>query len=275
MAELAERVALVTGAGSGIGQAAAVLMAREGARVACLSRTERELEETVGLIRKAGGEGFAVEGDVSKPADVLRAVRAVCDRWGRLDVVFANAGVNGVWAPIEELDDAEWEKTLAINLSGTFYTIKHAVPYLKRQGGSIVVTASVNGTRMFSNTGATAYATTKAGQVAMAKMLALELAPFKVRVNVVCPGAIATEIDDNTERRDLDKVRYPVEFPRGKVPLTGGKPGTAEQVARLVLFLASDASDHITGSEVWIDGAQSLLQGCAGRGTGRKGGTSG
>ena len=259
--QLSERVALVTGAGSGIGQASALLLAREGAKVAALGRTESELEETVRKIREAGGEGMVVTADVSKPDEVLHALRAVSDRWGRLDIVLANAGVNGVWAPIEELSDEEWEKTLAINLSGTFYTVKHAVPYLKRQGGSVVVTASVNGTRMFSNSGATAYATTKAGQVAMTKMLALELAPHRVRVNVICPGAITTEIDDNTERRDLNEARYPVEFPKGKVPLTGGKPGTAEQVARLVLFLASDASDHITGTEVWIDGAQSLLQG--------------
>lgn len=259
--QLSERVALVTGAGSGIGQASALLLAREGAKVAALGRTETELEETVQTIRRDGGEGMVVTADVSKPDEVLRACLSVCDRWGRLDIVLANAGVNGVWAPIDELTDEEWEKTLAINLSGTFYTIKHAVPYLKRQGGSVVVTASVNGTRMFSNSGATAYATTKAGQVAMTKMLALELAPHRVRVNVICPGAIATEIDDNTERRDLKEASYPVEFPRGKVPLTGGKPGTAEQVARLVLFLASDASDHITGTEVWIDGAQSLLQG--------------
>ena len=259
--QLSERVALVTGAGSGIGQASALLLAREGAKVAALGRTESELEATVNKIREDGGEGMVVTADVSKPDEVLHALRAVSDRWGRLDIVLANAGVNGVWAPIDELSDEEWEKTLSINLSGTFYTIKHAVPYLKRQGGSVVVTASVNGTRMFSNSGATAYATTKAGQVAMTKMLALELAPHRVRVNVICPGAIATEIDDNTERRDLKEARYPVEFPRGQVPLTGGKPGTAEQVARLVLFLASDASDHITGTEVWIDGAQSLLQG--------------
>ena len=114
---------------------------------------------------------------------------------------------------------------------------------------------------MFSNTGATAYACSKAGQVAFAKMVALELAEHKVRVNVICPGAIETNIDENTEKVELEKVKAPVEFPEGKVPLTGGRPGTAEQVARLVLFLASDESGHITGTEVWIDGAQSLLQG--------------
>ena len=95
----------------------------------------------------------------------------------------------------------------------------------------------------------------------LGRMLALELAPDKVRVNVICPGAIKTNIDENTERRDLEDVQIPVEFPEGKVPLTRGQPGTAEQVARLVLFLASDASDHITGTEVWIDGAESLLKG--------------
>lgn len=92
-------------------------------------------------------------------------------------------------------------------------------------------------------------------------MVALELAQDRVRVNVICPGAITTEIDDNTERQDLEEVSPPVEFPEGQIPLTQGKPGSAEQVAQLVLFLASDASSHITGTEVWIDGGQSLLQG--------------
>jgi len=114
--------------------------------------------------------------------------------------VFANAGINGVWAPLEELSPEAWDKTLNINLRCTFLTIKYAVPFLKKQGGSIIVTLSVNGTRMFSNTGASAYATSKAGQVALTKMIALELAQDKVRANVICPGAIETEIDQNTER---------------------------------------------------------------------------
>jgi NAD(P)-dependent dehydrogenase (short-subunit alcohol dehydrogenase family) len=125
----------------------------------------------------------------------------------------------------------------------------------------VIITSSVNGTRMFSNTGATAYACSKAAQVAFAKMVAVELGPHNVRVNVICPGAIETSIDENTEQRDLEHVMIPVEFPEGKIPLTHGTPGTAEQCAQLVLFLASDASSHVSGTEVWIDGAQSLLQG--------------
>ena len=259
--DLDGRVAAVTGGGSGIGRASALALAAQGAGVAVLGRTRSELDESVAAIEKLGGRALAVEADTSRSDQVLDAYRRVSDRWGRLDIVVANAGVNGVWAPIEDLEPEEFEKTIAINLTGTFLTIKHAVPYLKRQGGSIVVVASINGTRVFSNTGATAYSCSKAGQVAMTKMLALELAPSKVRVNVVCPGAISTEIDDNTERRDLESVKIPVEFPEGQVPLTGGKPGEAEQVARLVLFLASDSSSLITGTEVWIDGGQSLIRG--------------
>ena len=256
------KVAFITGGGSGIGEGTAKLFAAEGAKVAVLGRTKEKLEETVRRIREAsGGEAIAVQGDVSKYEDMERAVREIVDRWGRLDVVFANAGINGVWAPIEELAPEEWEKTIRINLSGTFFAIKAAVPHLKERGGSVIVTSSVNGTRMFSNSGASAYATTKAGQVALAQMLALELAKHKIRVNVICPGAIETEIEESTEHRDQEKAKEPVEYPEGEIPLTDGKPGSADQVARLVLFLASDDSGHITGTPVWIDGGQSLLQG--------------
>lgn len=259
---LENRVALVTGGGSGIGEAAAVLFAREGARVAILGRTKEKLEETVKRITDAGGEALAVQGDVSRYPDMERVVGEVVEKWGRLDVVFANAGINGVWAPIDELKPEEWEKTIAINLTGTFFTIKAAVPALRKQGGgSVIVTSSINGTRVFSNSGASAYSSTKAGQVALTQMLALELAKDRIRVNVICPGAIDTEIEEHTERRDLDKAKEPAEFPEGDLPLTDGKPGKAEQVAKLALFLASDDSDHITGTPVWIDGGQSLLKG--------------
>ena len=258
--QLQHKVALITGGGEGIGRSTALLFANEGARVAVLGRHRENLDPVVERIADRGGEAMAVCADVSNAEQMQAAVREVVDRWGRLDVVFANAGINGVWAPLEELEPEEWDRTLSINLKGTFLTVKYALPHLKERGGSVIVNSSINGTRVFSNTGATAYSCSKAGQVAFTKMAALELAPWKVRVNVICPGAIETNIDDNTERRNLEKVRTPVEFPDTDKPLERG-PGDPRQVARLVLFLASDASDHVTGTEVWIDGGESLIRG--------------
>ncbi|AFZ17634.1 SDR family oxidoreductase [Allocoleopsis franciscana] len=258
--QLTGKVALITGAGSGIGKATSLLLAKEGAKIAVLGRTEDELQETVAQIQNSGGEAIPVGADISQPDEMQQAVQKIINQWGRLDIVFANAGINGVWAPIEELEPQEWNKTINVNLTGTFLTVKYAVPYLKKQGGSVIITSSVNGTRIFSNTGATAYSCTKAAQVAFTKMVALELAKHRIRVNVICPGAITTNIDENTERRDLEEIQEPVEFPEGKIPLTDGKPGSSEQVAQLVLFLASEASGHITGTEMWIDGGESLLK---------------
>jgi NAD(P)-dependent dehydrogenase (short-subunit alcohol dehydrogenase family) len=256
-----DKVALVTGAGSGIGRAAALLLAHEGARVVALDHTEETAAQTVKAIERQRGQAIAVVADVSDPAAMQAALQQAGEQWGRLDIVFANAGINGVWAPLDELEPDEWDRTLAVNLKGTYLTVKYALPYLKKRGGSVIITASVNGTRIFSNTGATAYSCSKAAQVAFAKMTALELARDGIRVNVICPGAIETNIDDSTEQRSLDEVRIPVEYPEGSQPLEGGKPGTAEQVAQLVLFLASDAASHISGTEIWIDGTESLLRG--------------
>jgi NAD(P)-dependent dehydrogenase (short-subunit alcohol dehydrogenase family) len=259
--QLQDRVALVTGGSSGIGKATAKRLANAGAKIAVLGRTEDEVQGTVDEIGSEGGEALPLLADVSNPADMQHAVEQINVAWGRLDILFANAGINGVWAPLEALEPDEWDRTLDINLKGTFLTVKYAVPHLKRSGGSIIITSSVNGTRIFSNTGATAYSCSKAAQVAFTKMIALELAPSHIRVNVVCPGAIETQIEENIEKRDLESVRIPVEFPEGRIPLTHDRPGSAAEVAELVLFLASDASRHITGTEIWIDGGQSLLQG--------------
>jgi NAD(P)-dependent dehydrogenase (short-subunit alcohol dehydrogenase family) len=259
--QLEGKVALVTGAGSGIGKGAAIRLAKEGAKVAALGRTGDEIMATVAEIKGNGGMAISVVADISEPAQMESAIEQIIREWERLDIVFANAGINGVWAPLEELTPEEWDHTLDINLKGTFLTVKYAVPYLKQHGGSVIITSSVNGNRIFSNTGATAYSCSKAAQVAFAKMVALELAKDRVRVNVICPGAIETEISDNTEQRDLERVREPAEFPEGKIPLTDGRPGSSEQVADLVLFLASDASSHISGTEIYIDGAESRLRG--------------
>ncbi len=260
MTHLSGKVALVTGAGSGIGKATAVLLAQHGARVVALAHTADEVEQTVKEITQGGNEAITAIADISNENEIQGAVQQAVERWGHLDIVFANAGINGVWAPIEELTLEEWNRTISTNLTGTFLTIKCSVPYLKKQGGSIVVTASVNGTRVFSNSGATAYSATKAAQVAMTKMLAVELAQSNIRVNVVCPGATDTEISDNTQARNVEQIKFPTEFPKGSIPL-GGKPATSEDVAELVMFLSSDAARNITGTEVWIDGASSLVKG--------------
>ncbi len=257
---MTERVAFISGGGSGIGEAAATLLAQRGVNVALAGRTPDELFEVAEMIKRAGGSAITVACDVSDEESVRSAIATTVQEWGRLDVVVANAGVNGTWAGIEDLTVDDFRTTLDINLVGTFTTIKYAVPHLRRRGGSVIITSSVNGTRMFSNSGASAYSSSKAGQVALAKMLAVELGPDNIRVNVICPGAINTEIADNTDA-DNDEVKVPVEYPEGNIPLTGGKPGSAEQVGELIAFLASDGANHISGTEIWIDGAQSLLQG--------------
>lgn len=259
--DLNGKVALVTGAGSGLGKAAALRLVQAGARVAALGRTGDDLQATVDKIVTAGGQAIAVEADISRPEEMQAAAAQIEKEWKRLDIVFANAGINGVWAPIEDLKPDEWTRTLTVNLTGTFLTVKYALPLLKRRGGSVIITSSINGTRVFSNAGASAYSSSKAGQVAFAKMAALELAKHGIRVNVICPGWIETEIDENTEKRNVEAAQEPAQYPEGAVPLTDGGPGSSDQVAELVLFLASDASSHITGTEVWIDGGQSLLQG--------------
>lgn len=260
--ELDGKVAVITGGASGIGQATARRFIQEGARIGLVDRNGGALKQTAEALRQEEeGAVLPMKADIAEAADIQQVYTTVEDQWGRLDIVFAQAGINGMWAPVEKLEPEEWEETIRVNLTGTFHTVKYAVPLLKRQGGSIVVTSSVSGTRLFSTGGRSAYAVSKAGQLAFVKMMAMELAPYEIRVNAICPGTIQTKLNENIRQRDLDDVQYPVNYPEGVVPLTGGQPGQPEDVAELVLFLASDRARHITGTPVWIDGAQSLFQG--------------
>jgi NAD(P)-dependent dehydrogenase (short-subunit alcohol dehydrogenase family) len=250
---------LVTGAGSGLGKAAALLLAAEGAHLALLGRTPEQLDETASAVEAQGGTAIKLVADIADLSQMQSAFAKIESQFGQLEGVFANAGVNGTWAPIDDLTYDEWNETIRINLGGTFLTLNLAVPLMKRHGGSIVITSSINGTRTFTNGGASAYSTTKAGQLALGQMAALELARYRIRVNVICPGAIESEIGDNTTRRHVRRASVRATFPDGRVPLTRGEPGTAGDVARLVLFLLSDDASHISGTPIWIDGAQSLL----------------
>ncbi|MBY4610139.1 SDR family oxidoreductase [Rhizobium sp. 9T] len=252
--------ALVTGAGSGIGKAAALKLAAEGARVAVLSRTESEVQETCNEIVAAGGRSIALTADTSDESQMRAAIDRMTEAFGGIDIVVANAGINGVWAPIDDLKPDEWDQTMAVNLRGTYLTLHLTVPYLKRNGGSIVVVSSINGTRTFTTPGATAYTATKAAQVAMVQQLALELGKHRIRINAVCPGAIETGIAANTTMRHREETEVPVIWPEGEIPITNGKKGSSEDVAEAILFLASDHARHITGTPIWIDGGQSLLR---------------
>ncbi len=254
------KTALVTGGGSGIGKGAALRLAEGGAFVALLGRTEAELEEVLEEIHAAGGEGMVLVADVSDDGGMAEAVAQLIEARKALHIVVANAGINGTWAPIDDLRPDEFDTTIAINLRGTYLTLHHAVPHMKTMGGSIVVVSSINGTRSFTTPGATAYSASKAAQLAMVQQLALELGRYRIRINAVCPGAIDTDIDDNTRTRQKLQAAIPVDFPEGDVPLTGGRAGRIEDVADVIAFLASDASRHVTGTPIWVDGGQSLLR---------------
>lgn len=252
---------LITGAGSGIGRAVAEEVASAGGRAVLLGRTRSALED---VLKKIGGPArghLLLVADVSDEASLQYAFSVMAESVPCLHGVVANAGINGVWAPLDRLSVEEWDTTLAVNLRGTFLTVRMALPFLKPGGGSVVVVSSINGNRIFSNSGATAYACSKAAQVAFAKMTALEFARDRIRVNVVCPGAIRTGIEDSMETRDIGALHLPVLFPEGDVPLTGGSPGEPGDVAGTIGFLLSDAASHVTGTELYVDGGQSLLQG--------------
>ena len=279
------QVALVTGAASGIGRATALRLAQEGARVGLLDRNAAALDEAVaevaasaqdflplslreGLPSPGTGKGSGGEGglaipllaDISDPDALKAAVEQLLAIYGQLDILFANAGIPGVWAPVEDITPDEFDELLRVNVRGTFLSVQAALPALRRQGGSIVITSSVTGTNMFSDSGASAYATTRAAVLAFGKMMAFELAQDRIRVNIVCPGSVTTNILDHISYRNLEKLRYPIEH-TGGVPLTDGAPATPDQIAGVVLFLVSDLASYVTGEVVVVDGATSILRG--------------
>ncbi|MEK4250017.1 SDR family oxidoreductase [Paenibacillus sp. FSL W7-1287] len=256
---LDNKVAVITGAASGIGQATAIALAKAGAKIVLVDLNNRRAETTEEQIKQLGGECIFVDTDVADPKRVEQAIQQAVDTFKTIDIVFANAGINGTVAPIEDLTPDQWDETLTTNLKSTFLTIKYAIPHMKQNGGSIIITSSINGSRKFSGFGMSAYSSSKAGQVAFAKMAALELAQYKIRVNVICPGAIQTNIGENTFKQpEVEKIQIPVVYPEGSQPLEHG-PGKPEQVADLVKFLASSSSSHISGTEIFIDGAETLL----------------
>lgn len=258
---LAGRVALVTGGGSGIGEAACHALAAAGAAVAVVDIRAEPAQAVAEQITAAGGRALALTADVADEEAMSAAVTRTATELGGLHVVFANAGINGMQTPIDEMTLDEWHATIETNLTGVFLTVKHSIPHLRAAGGgSIVMTASINGNTLFSLPGYAAYSTSKGGVAVFAKMAALELARWDIRVNAIMPGMVTTNIGERTYTRNLERVAWEFTPPRRWPPL-GGKPADPSDVADLVLFLASDASRHVTGAEIVIDDAYSLLRG--------------
>ena len=257
---LTGKVAFVTGGGSGIGAAACRAFAAAGAAVGVVDFRAEAAERVTREINERGGRALALVADVTSEDAVARAVADTVAAFGGLHIVFTNAGINGMQTPIEEMTLDEWHATIETNLTGTFLATKHSIPHLRAAGGgSIIVTASVNGTRLFSAPGYSAYSTSKAGQTVFARMAAAELARWGIRVNTIMPGAIETNLGERTYRRNLEKVTYDVKFPDYFPPLNN-RSGTPEEIADTVLFLASDASRYITGAEIIVDAGLTLLR---------------
>ena len=252
MARFQGKSIIVTGAGSGIGRAAAILFAREGGRVVVADRSEG-VEETVASIAAGGGDARAIRMDAGEEADVDRArSRSPAIRFGGLDVMFANAGISGGMANLFDTDVALITEVLRVNLIGPFLAIKHAAPRIaERGGGAIVLTASVAGIR--SGAGSPAYSASKAGVINLAQVSAQQLSGSNVRVNAVCPGLTETGMtkpvfDYAREADKMDRVGRLNPLRRGAQP---------EELAEVAAFLASDAASYVNGQAIAVDGGLS------------------
>ncbi|MBI4286586.1 MAG: SDR family oxidoreductase [Chloroflexi bacterium] len=242
--KLAEKVAIITGGGGGIGRATGLLFAQEGARVVIADLARASGEETVRQIEANGGVAMFVETDVTRPGDVAKMVSEAIEAYGRLDILFNNAGILGETASVGDATEENWDRVLAINLRSVFLCSKYAVrEMLKSGGGAIINTSSATGLRGLP--GNTAYNTSKAAVIAFTRNMALEYAANNIRVNCICPGHVATPM---TNAQPEAFVKW---FMR-QTPM--GRQGRPEEIARAALYLASDDSSYVTGTALVIDG---------------------
>jgi len=245
--ELHGKVGIVTGGTSGIGRDAAVLFAKAGAKVVVADRREAEGKETIGLVRAAGGDGLFVKTDVSQAADVHALVQKTVEKFGRLDVAFNNAGIEGSFVPIVEEAEEVWDRTIDINLKGIWLCLKYEIQQMLKQGGggAIVNMASVAGLMGFP--GAATYCASKHGVVGLTKAAALENARNGIRVNVVCPAVIETPMVERTFSEP--EIR---KYLLGLHPI--GRFGMPMEIAEAVVWMCSDRASFMTGQSLVLDG---------------------
>jgi len=244
--KLENKVALITGAASGIGRASALLFAQEGAKVMAVDIDLRGGMETVEMIKSMGGEAIFILADVSKASDMEKAIKSCVERYDKLDILFNNAGV-AQDCSIVDMSEDEWDRVINVNLKGVFLGSKYAIPQMIKQGGGVIInTASTLGLAAEPN--CAAYCASKGGVIALTKALAVECAPFNIRVNCICPGPIATPMILKEPQQQID-VSY--------VPLKRlGKP---EEIAHAALFLASSESTYVTGAALIVDGGTTAI----------------
>ena len=243
------KVAIVTGGGSGMGQATAILFAKEGAKVVIACRnTAGSGEETASIIKKAGGEAIFIKTDVSKAQDVQNMVKAAIDAYGRLDVLYNNAAVQGNVFLTPDVTEELYDKYMDINLKGVWLGMKHAIPEMlsNNRAGSITNVASISA--LVGQRGLSHYAASKGGIISLTRVTAMEYAAKNIRVNCICPGLVRTPIWDQMEKASPGSLQ---KFVDGVPMQRYAKP---EEIAQLALFLASDESSFITGSVIVIDG---------------------
>jgi NAD(P)-dependent dehydrogenase (short-subunit alcohol dehydrogenase family) len=249
MASLLEsKAAVITGAGSGIGRASALAFAREGARVVVSDIVSESGNETVNLIKQAGGEAIFIRCDVAQPQEIAALIHGTVETYGRLDCAVNNAGIAGVQATTADYPLENWQKVININLTAPWLCMKYELAQMVKQGmGAIVNMASILGTTGFAQSGA--YVAAKHGLVGATRTAALEYAKSGIRVNAVCPGFIETPLLQQTEVGSNAQI---LQFIANLHPI--GRLGTPEEIANMVLWLCSDAASFVTGATMIVDG---------------------
>ena len=243
-----DKVVLVTGAGRGIGRAIAEAFAAQGARVAANDVTPVNLDETVARIRATGGMVQDYVADVGAKMPVQGMIEQIVDAWGRVDILINNAGVEP-HAPLLDLDEWDWRRTLDVNLTGAFFLIQSAGRVMRAQGGGAIVNIASIAGRAHGLKDRSAYVASKLGLIGLTRAAACELAAYNIRVNAVCPGVIETEMTAALRQNQAMLDKWLEDIPQGRL-------GTPQDVVGLVLFLCSEAAAYLTGQAINIDGGK-------------------